>query len=79
MSFYIPLTSNRSVAYFPGYTLTNFTTRLRNPFRLDGTYARRWFKFYFQKTGLIKVKVQLKCVYDLKKCFQIKNYFYFFD
>ncbi len=58
MSFYITLPSYSSLADFPGNTLTIFTTRLKNPLRLDGTYEVALAQVLFPKTGLIGVRVQ---------------------
>ncbi len=49
MSFYITLPSNLSLADFPENTLTNFTTRLKNPRRLDGPYEVALAQVLFPK------------------------------
>ena len=49
MSFYITLPSNSSFKDFPSNTLTQYTTRLKNPLRLDGNYEVALAQILFPK------------------------------
>ena len=49
MSFYITLPSNSSQLDFPGNTLTHYSTRLKNPLRLNGNYEVALAQIAFPK------------------------------
>jgi len=49
MSFYVTLPSNSSQADFPENSLTHYTTRLKNPLRLNGNYEVALAQILFPK------------------------------
>ena len=80
MSFYVTLPSNSSLADFPGNTLTNFSTRLKNPLRLDGTYEVALAQVLFPKNWTYRNEGMIEiCGPQRKKCFQIKVHFYVYE
>ena len=78
MSFYITLPSNSSFKDFPSNTLTQYTTRLKNPLRLDGNYEVALAQILFPKNwkyrddGIIELS-------NPKKSVQIKVQFLVYE
>ena len=80
MSFYVTLPSNSSLADFQGNTLTNFTTCLKNPLRLDGIYEVALAQVLFPKNWTYRNEGMIEiCGPQRKKCFQIKVHFYVYE
>jgi hypothetical protein len=48
--FYVTLPSNSSIKYYPGNTLTRFTTRLENPISLTGNWEVGLVEIQYQHT-----------------------------
>ena len=79
MSFYITLPSNSSLADFPGNTLTQFTTRLKNPLRLDGNYEVALAQILFPKNWTYRNAGVMEVNSPRGKKFQIKIQFYVYE
>ena len=79
MSFYITLPSNSSLADFPGNTLTQFTTRLKNPMRLEGNNEIALARILYPKNWTYRNEGMLDVIAPRGKTFQIKIQFYVYE
>ena len=79
MSFYVTLPSNASLDVFPDNTLTQFTTRLKNPLQLDGQYKVALTEIMFPINWKFRQDASIIVTENDKKrteIFEIKFYAY---
>jgi hypothetical protein len=63
MSFYVTLPSNSSKEDFPNKTVSKFTTKLKNPIRLEGAYEVSLVEIMYPKNWKYRPDGAIKCFY----------------
>ena len=79
MSFYVTLFSNASQNEFPNNTLTHFTTKLKNPIRLEGNYEVALSEIMFPKNWKYREDGIIKCIANGIATFYIRVEFFVYE